>query len=436
MSVEDCLLRQSVSQPDIIALTDGERALTYAQLWVEVEACAETLKGEEHLIFFHATSSLETVVRYFAIHRAGRVAVPLEKDLPAQRMEEIKTLCRSAEVGSDTADVLFTTGTTGRQKGVMISHKALLANSGNLIDAQGFAPGLTFVVNGPLNHIGSLSKIHPTLMVGGTVHLVDGLKNPNTFFAAMDGAKGKTATFLVPSHIRMLLQMYGDEFSARADRIDFIETGAAPMAQADMQMLCRALPHTRLYNTYASTETGIIATYNYNDGRCVAGCLGRPMKHSQIAITPDDHIVCSGKTIMSGYLGDEALTATILHDGAVHTSDVGTLDNEGMLHLEGRSDDVINTGGFKVAPTEVEDAALGAPGVKDCICIAAPHPVLGRALKLLVVCADGQPLDKRGLARYLKERLETHKVPLMYEAVTAIRRTFNGKPDRKSYRED
>ena len=94
---------------------------------------------------------------------------------------------------------------------------------------------------------------------------------------------------------------------------------------------------------------------------------------------------------------------------------------------------MINVGGFKVAPTEVEDAALSFTGVADCICTAVDHRITGKALKLLVVMSDGATLDRRGLARYLKTRLETYKVPLLYEQVEQIARTFNGKIDRKHY---
>ena len=114
-------------------------------------------------------------------------------------------------------------------------------------------------------------------------------------------------------------------------------------------------------------------------------------------------------------------------------SDYGRIDDEGMLHILGRENDVINVGGYKVAPTEVEDVTMEYPGVRDCICIAADHPVMGMALKLLVVMAAGTSLDKRSLASHLASRLEPYKVPLLYEQVDAVARTYNGKLDRKHY---
>jgi acyl-coenzyme A synthetase/AMP-(fatty) acid ligase len=157
------------------------------------------------------------------------------------------------------------------------------------------------------------------------------------------------------------------------------------------------------------------------------------MPHSGVHITEAGLIACTGDTLMTGYVGEPERTAQVLRDGVLYTSDLGTIDADGRLHLQGREDDVINVGGFKVAPTEVEDAAMSHPSVADCLCISVDHKITGKALKLLVVLAEGSTLDKRALARYLSTRLEPYKVPMLYEQVESIRRTFNGKPDRKAY---
>lgn len=333
---------------------------------------------------------------------------------------------------------LHTTGTTGKAKGVVISQKAVMANTDNLIQGQGFSHDLVFIIAGDMNHLGCWSKIFPVLTLGGTLLILkDGMKDVEAFFSALDlqpeayglSPETKFATFLVPSNIRILLQLSGNRLAQYADRIDFIETGAAPMPHIDMLHLCQLLPHSRLYNTYASTETGIVATYNYNDNRCLAGCLGKPLPHSSILITPNGRIACQGDTLMSGYEPDPTPPA----DGTFVTSDNGYIDEEGMLHILGREDDIINVGGYKVAPTEVEEAALTLPAVKDCICIPRPHPILGQAPALLVVLENGHTLDKRAIARHIAEQMEQYKVPLTYRQVDKIQRNTNGKLDRKFY---
>ena len=436
MILEDYLEINAKRYPQKTAVVCGEEVCTYEALYERVLARTEELKNlyrPGQIVALRAYPTVAYLVEYFALHKAGCVAAPLERDMPEATFQQIAQWLGANTTPEGTADILYTTGTTGRSKGVMISHRTIIADAENLIDGQGFTHELAFVVNGPLNHIGSLSKIYPIIVLGATLIIVDGLKDMNKFFAAFDYPAEKMATFLVPASIRMLIQFSGEQLARYADKIDFIETGAAAISQADMEALCQLLPKTRLYNTYASTETGIIATYNYNSGKCVAGCLGRTMKHSKLMITEDGLIACQGDTLMSGYVGDPERTASILRGDTVYTSDIGMIDEDGLLHLKGREDDVINVGGFKVAPTEVEDAAMSYSKLKDCICIAAEHPITGRALKLLVVMNDGERLNKRELALHLKERLEPYKVPMLYEQVEKVARTFNGKLDRKKY---
>ena len=461
MVLVDYLHQNAQRYPDKVAVVCGDRSLTYAQLWQEVARRAQDFRPHE-VVCFSSSQDIDFLITYMAVHLAGGVAAPLEHGMPDALFERISSAVAHSSLSAHysslpIADILYTTGTTGQSKGVMVSHRALIADAENLIAGQGFSHDLIFVINGPLNHIGSLSKIWPCIILGATIFILEGMKDLNAFFRALDYSHSslhtphsslhtphsslhtphssnlKFATFFVPATIRMILQFAPDKLASYADKLDFIESGAAPLPQADMLRLCELLPKTRLYNTYASTETGIIATYNYNDGRCMANCLGRPMPHSRVLITPEGLIACQGDTLMSGYVGDPELTATVLRDDTIFTSDIGTLDEEGMLHLSGRASDVINVGGFKVSPIEVEEAAMSSPMVSDCICISASHPVTGHALKLLIVTPPGQTLDKRILARFLADRLEPYKVPMLYEQVDAIARTYNGKLDRKHY---
>ncbi len=432
MILEDYLLRNAEMYPDKVAVVCGSQSCTYRQLARLVIERAAHLAIKGRLVPFRFSPSIDALITYFAVHRAGGICVPLGKETTEELLQDYQKRLMDVCVPPGTADVLYTTGTTGKSKGVMVSHAAILANAENLISSQGYHHDLTFVISGPLNHIGSLSKVYPIICVGGTLSIVDGMKDMSAFFRAIDGASSSVATFLVPASIRMLLTFSTDRLAACKDKIEFVETGAAPIALADMEKLCEALPSSRLYNTYASTETGIIATHDYNNGECLAGCLGKPMRHSGLFITEKGHIACQGDTLMTGYLDDEALTASVLREGTLYTADLGELDEEGRLRLQGRDDDVINVGGYKVVPTEVEDAAMSIPSVKECVCIPSPHPVLGTVLKLLVVLNEGYSLDKRQMALALREKLESYKVPMQYEQVNAVKRTFNGKIDRKS----
>lgn len=434
MRPEEHLALHARLTPQKTAVEQGGECMTYARLYELVCREAEqTARLGRRAIVFRSPLSADFIIRYLAIHMAGCVAVPLESDAPEETFGKVERLTQSNPIPEEVYDILFTTGTTGEPKGVMISDRAVVANTENLVEAQKFSQDLTFLLCGPLNHIGSLSKISPVIAQGGTLSITSGLRDINGFYDAMARAHEKVASFLVPANIRLLMTLSRERLRHFASKIDFIETGAAPMPQTDMEELCRLLPGSRLYNTYASTETGIIATHDYNNDLCRAGCLGRPMKNSSVSISPAGTIVCSGGTLMSGYIGDEAATGEILHDGAVFTHDIGRLDEAGRIRLEGRDGDVINIGGYKIAPSEVEDAAMSVEGVTDCICIPAIHPTRGETLKLLLVVSEpGKPSFKEVIA-VLKTKLERYKLPQMYEYATHIERTYNGKLNRKAY---
>ena len=433
-TIEDFLEHYAGLWPEKTAIAMPKCSMTYRQLYDEVCYKAASIKGlKGKAIAFRNNQDINTLVYYFAIHMARAVAVPLEKDIPEEEQKGIESQLAGLTFTNDCADILYTSGTTGRKKGVLISHRAILANGENLIEAQGYNADLRFIVCGPLNHLGSLSKVYPTIMCGATLHILEGMKDTNAFFNAIEESTEKIGTFLVPASIRMLNTMGRKRMEALASKIDFIETGAAPISANDMTALCRILPKSRLYNTYASTETGIIATYNFNDGRCMEGCVGKALKNSAFAIANDGHIVCYGDTLMCGIITDGTISHKS-HNTGVDTSDLGETGTEGMLHFKGRNDDTINTGGFKVAPTEIEDVVMGLEQVKECVCIADEHPIAGTVIRLLVVMEEGEKMNKKELARYIASKLESYKVPFYYEQVESIHRTYNGKIDRKAYR--
>lgn len=446
MKIEDFLIKNA----DKPAFVCGKEQITYGELYSAVlDRAAELSAGgmtEGDIIPLRATPTIEYFIDYFAIHQNNGVTVPLASDISDEALKRYSDELKFREapehlperkkckVPEGTSDILFTTGTTDKSKGVLVSHEAIMANSQNLIEAHGYVEDLSFIICGPLNHYGSWSKIFPCIIKGMTIILQDGIKIVDDLFSAIDRTDGQVATFMVPSSIKILMLMGSEKLSQYADKIAFIETGGAPMSESDMKHLCQLLPHSNLYNTYASTESGIVTTYNYSSGECISGCVGAPLKNSSVTVSADGHIMCSGKTLMTGYLGDPLLTNKILSNGVVTMSDKGRIDEAGRLHILGRDGDIINTGAYKVNPLEVEDAANEYAAIKDCICIAAPHVVLGTALKLVYTTHDGRDISKKDLAEFLKTKLEKHKIPLLYEHTAAIMMTYNGKKDRQHYR--
>ena len=432
MKLFEYLKDNAKQYPDKVAAICGNDKITYSQLFERASA-KSTEYAPRQIVVFRASQTIDFLVNYFAIHIADAVAVPLENDAPDSRFDEISQTLNQAVVPDDVADILFTTGTTGKSKGVMISHRAIVATAKNLIEGQEFSSDLCFIISGPLNHIGSLSKVFPTIIQGGSLYILPGLKGFDAFFKALEHPCEKMATFMVPSGLRMMIRFGAKQLEKFVDKIEFIETGAAPMAQADMVDLCKLLPKTRLYNTYASTETGVVSTYDYSSNECIAGCLGKPLSNSQIIITEEGNVACSGSTLMSGYVGDEELTKSVMTDGVIYTADKGYLDPNGMLRLQGRDGEVINVGGYKVSPVEIENIVLSLNEIDDCICIPSQHPVLGTIVKLVYVLAKDTTITHAEIAKYIATKVERYKVPQAYEQAQSIKRTYNGKLNRKAY---
>ena len=263
----------------------------------------------------------------------------------------------------------------------------------------------------------------------------------------MGSADGSIACCLPPAAIRKIFQLSKDRIGQYRDRIDFIESASAPLPGADKERLCKLLPKTRLYTCYGSSEASSTCMLDYNRFRGMDNCVGKAVPNSRIIIVDDEHneirssknnvglIACMGDGNMDGYVNDPALTTEVLKDGIVYMNDLGYMDDEGFVYIIGRKGDVINVGGLKVAPVEVESAVLAYDGIADCICIAIEDEITSNALKLLVVMEEGYELDYWDLASFLLKRLEPFKIPRAYEVVSRIERTYNGKLNWKFYRQ-
>lgn len=428
----EILTRLAEQYADKLAVKSKDQSLTYRQLLEAVLKEADRLQSEEHvkagmLYQFIASQDVKYLVRFLALHVIGAICVPVDT---------IQELADYTD--TSVSDVLFTTGSTSKPKAVLLSFDAVMADAENLIEAHRYTDKIAFVICGPIHHFGSWSKVFPTLLSGGTLQILEGLKDMDALFTALESSP-RTATFLVPSALRMIMQLNEERLVSLAHHIDFIETGAAPFAACDMERLRHLLPYTRLYNTYASTETGVVCTYPFHlpsaepDNAslaevepCVEACAGPTMKHAHVTIDSEGRIVVEGRMIMSGYMHDPEKPTRIV------TSDIGEFDAKGRLKIIGRISDFINVGGLKVAPAEVEAAAMKLPLVKECICIPHAHPLMGQVPELLVVC-DENEYDRKAIITHLKAALEPYKIPLFYRRVENIQKTYNGKLDRKFY---
>ncbi len=471
-------------QPDKVAVVVKGKETCYGELFYLVRGYCSFLKKvgikENDIIVVKVSQSLEYVVIYLAIHLCHAVVASVEKDVSLDTIYEVAESVNSGIIISrnyviydgelrkcdvietakeffteseeytfpsleDSADILFTTGTTGVSKGVELSHKALVATSENLIYGCQYKKDTVMIVPGPLNHANAIRKLYTTLLNGSTIYILNGLMNLSEFYAALEYKKGEIACCLPPAAIRKIFQKSGEKIGEYGDKIDFIESASSPLPEADKQRLCKLLPNTRLYNNYGSSEAASVCMYDYNMVQGLENCIGRPMRNSKVFIVDENrkpiesskenmgYIACSGDVNMKGYVNDVVATSAVLVDGIVYTNDIGYIDDNGYVYTCGRKGDVINVGGFKVAPSEVESVVLECVGVEECICVGVDDLVYGKILKLLYVVDKKKLFNLNDLKKHIINRLESYKIPSSYEEVKSIKKTYNGKIDRKFY---
>ena len=506
-SIEEYLFVHATEIPDKVAVVAGNQETDYRTLYEKAYEYHEYLKmsgvSKGDIVVTRASQDLKFVVIYLAIHMAGGIVTSLERNIPLVGFEQAAgricakfVLLNKGETlegpwknlyyrdsplderypvlpaidfpdPEETADILFTTGTTGTSKGVELSHKALVATAEKLIYGCGYKSDTFLLVPGPLNHANAIRKLFATIVNASTICLLNGMSDIPGFFRALDYPLGIKACCLPPAAIRTLFALTDDRIGAYSDKIDFIESASAPLPESDKERLCQLLPKTRLYNHYASSESAAISMYDYNEFPGKRGCVGREMPGTHVIVVGDDYkeiksdkdhmglLACISDTNMKGYVRNRELTEKVpgdgvadmvtdeavddvtdrVADGVVYTRDIGYKDEDGYIYLSGRKGDAINVGGVKVSPTDVEEAALAFDGVDDSVCIAMDDSITGQALKLLVVLHPGVTLNVPRIREFLAARIEAVKVPRHYEQVEKIERTHNGKIDRKFYSE-
>ena len=476
--------------PKKLAVMTPDDSVSYGALYEYARGYAKylTTRGLKRggIVVLKATQTIDYAIQYLGIHLAGGVVTSLGRTTSDNEMAVVaksigaaaiiagSTLADEAsstisvplgnvrEISSehvgdnvdlrfpdlaDPADILFTTGTTGATKGVELSHRALVATAENLIFGCGYKDNTLILVPGPLNHANAVRKLFTSFVNGSAVCLLNGMSDTEPFFSVLDSADGSIACCLPPAAIRKIFQLTKDKIGEYQNKIDFIESASAPLPEADKDRLCGLLPKTRLYNNYGSSEAASVCMFDYNRFRGMDNCVGKAMPNSRIIIVDDEHneirsskdnvglLACIGDVNMNGYVNEPELTREVLIDGIVYTNDLGYIDDEGFIYVIGRKGDVINVGGLKVAPSEVESAVLAYDGIADCICIAVKDEITANALKLLVVMEEGYELDFQDLRSFLSDRLEAFKIPRVYEEVSSIERTYNGKLNRKFYQQ-
>ncbi len=319
-----------------------------------------------------------------------------------------------ARGGDDWAAMLYTSGTTGRSKGAMLSCTNLVSNARALAAAWRFAPDDVLLHVLPTFHVhGLFVALHCCFAVGATVRLHERF-DPD---AVVRDLPASTVFMGVPTHYHRLLTHPGLDADLCRD-VRLFTSGSAPLPAHEHQAFSERTGH-RIVERYGMTET-MILTSNPYDGDRVAGTVGFPLEGIELRVAAEDGrsvptgatgtVEVRGPNVFLGYWHrPEATAQAVRSDGWFVTGDVGALDGEGRLTLAGRASDLIISGGYNVYPKEIELVLDRAPGVDESAVIGLPDPDLGEVV-VAVLVADG-PLDEAavlaacdGLARFKRPR--------------------------------
>jgi len=333
--------------------------------------------------------------------------------------------------------LLYTSGTTGRPKGVVHTHGSLAANLADLHAAWGWSERDELLHALPLFHVhGLLVALHGALFAGAACTLLERFEAQ----AVLDEIARRRATLFmgVPTMIHRLAAL--PPGSADVSSVRLWLCGSAPLRAADRQAF-RKRYGAELLERYGMTETLILASQPLR-GERRAGSVGRALPGVQLRIVDrasgrtlppgaEGEVQARGPSLCAGYWrAPEATAALLTSDGWLATGDLGRLDADGTLTLVGRCKDLILSGGFNVYPLEVEGALAGHADVVECAVFGVPDDDLGEAVAAAVVPAAGRSPEPEALVAHCRARLAPHKVPRRWLLLPELPRTALGKVNR------
>jgi malonyl-CoA/methylmalonyl-CoA synthetase len=340
----------------------------------------------------------------------------------------------------DLAGILYTSGTTGRSKGAMLSHDNLASNAAVLAELWRFGPEDVLIHALPIFHThGLFVATNVTLVAGGQLIWMPRF-DADAVIAALPRA---TALMGVPTFYTRLLDHPGLTREAVAGIRLFISGSAPLLAETHRQWQART--GTAILERYGMTETSMITSNPY-DGARIAGTVGFALPGVEVRVAdpatgaplpPGEigSVEVRGPNVFKGYWRMPDKTAAEFRpDGFFITGDLGVMDGEGRLTLVGRSKDLIISGGFNVYPSEVEAAIDALPGVRESAVIGLPHPDLGEAVAAVVVPEAGATLDPAAILAALAGSLARFKQPRLVFIAAALPRNAMGKVQKAELR--
>jgi long-chain acyl-CoA synthetase len=464
------------------ALCWGDLEMSYSALLAQVKHVAVCLQKEFGVkpgdrVALWVKNCPEFVPAVFGIFSAGGVVVPINNFLkpaevsyilndsganvlitdaelsehfetlksasPSLALSRIEQLTRDDRTGSqfaaesmrseqDLAALLYTSGTTGRPKGAMLTHGNFLHNVASCVAALEVREDERVVVALPQFHsfMFTVGTLLPMLGGGGILLL----KTLHPFKQVLEDIARHRGTVLpaVPSFFRALLAV--PEFGRLPLRL--CVSGGAPLPVEVFHEFTRKFPFP-LREGYGPTESSPVATVNPIHGVNKPGSIGKPIPNVELSIRDDagrelpvgdvGEICIRGGNVMLGYWNQPEETAAVLRDGWLYTGDIGYCDSEGYFFISDRKKDMLIVNGINVYPREIEDVIYQFPGVKEAAVVGLPDPRKGEQPVAFVAPAEGQVLDGQALLQFVRTKLADYKVPKNVVFMPALPRNATGK---------
>ena len=332
---------------------------------------------------------------------------------------------------TDPAAMLFTSGTTGRPKGAVLSHGNLTAGTLTLSGYWEMDENDVLLHTLPVFHVhGLYVSAYNTLVRGGSMILL-GAFNIDEIIHELPNA---TVLMGVPTHYTRLLA--DERFTAElAGHVRLFTSGSAPMLATTHSQFTARTGHI-IVERYGLTETYILTSNPYRGPR-KPGTVGLPLPGVHLRLAPEtNEIEVAGPTVFAGYWNrPELLSTEFSADGWFKTGDIGRIDADGYVEIVGRSKDLIITGGLNVYPKEIEEALNALPGILESAVVGLPDPDFGEAVTAVVVAEPGSTLNPAEIRRQAREVLAPFKVPKSVHVMESLPRNALGKVEKARLRE-